>query len=241
MWGSRFKIRYANRDRTSVPRRPPDSPQVLAAPPRGRVLVVVPHHDDEVIGCGGAIALHRRQGDHVKVVIVTDGAAGDALGYYAGQNYLELRREEARRAAAILGVQELVFWDYPDGQLAQADDLPERLSGLLEADRPDIVYRPSMLEIHPDHWALSVATEAALRRYRSAVDDFCYEIWATVQPTHVIDITPVWEMKYKAVEQYESQLRYNDYLHMVAGLNAYRTIYLPVARYVEAYCVGQIR
>lgn len=213
----------------------PKPPAVLAVPPRGRVLVLAPHPDDEVIGCGGAVALHRRQGDDVKVVIVTDGAAGDALGYYAGQNYLELRREEARRAAAIVGVKELEFWDYPDGQLAQADDLPERLSALFEADRPDIIYRPSTSEIHPDHWALGVAVEAALRCYRPAVNDFCYEIWATVQPSHVIDITSVWEVKRKAVEQYESQLRYNDYLHMVAGLNAYRTIYLPSARRVEAF------
>ena len=78
----------------------------------------------------------------------------------------------------------------------------------------------------------------ALRRYTPAIRDFCYEIWATVQPTHVIDITGVWDLKRKAVEQYQSQLRYNDYLHMVAGLNAYRTIHLPSARYVEAFEEG---
>lgn len=216
---------------------PPVPPVVWMAPPRGSVLVLVPHPDDETLGCGGMLIRHGDQGDRVKVVFATDGLAGDALGYYAGQDYLELRRAEARRAAAILGVQELVFWGYPDGRLAQADDLSGRLSVLLEADRPDIVYRPSTLEIHQDHWALGVATEAALQRYRPVVGDFCYEIWATVQPTHVIDITPVWEVKRKAVEQYESQLRYNDYLHMVAGLNAYRTIHLPSARYVEAYHV----
>jgi LmbE family N-acetylglucosaminyl deacetylase len=59
-----------------------------------------------------------------------------------------------------------------------------------------------------------------------------------VQPTHVIDITPVWDVKRKAIEEYESQLRYNDYLHMVAGLNAYRTIHCPSARYVEAFEAG---
>jgi LmbE family N-acetylglucosaminyl deacetylase len=89
-------------------------------------------------------------------------------------------------------VEELVFWDYPDGRLAEADDLSERLLALLEADRPDIVYRPSTLEIHPDHWALAAASAAALQRYRPAVADFCYEIWATVQPSHAIDISAVW-------------------------------------------------
>ncbi len=214
---------------------PPVVPKVLAAPPKGSVLVLAPHPDDETIGCGGALVLHRGQGDRVRVVFVTDGMAGDALGYYAALDYRELRREEARRAGAILGVDELVFCDYPDGRLAEARDLADRLAALLEAYQPDIIYRPSAIEIHPDHWALGVGVEEALRRYKPPIRDFCYEIWATVHPTHVIDITNVWDLKRKAVEQYQSQLRYNDYIHMVAGLNAYRTIYLPSARYVEAF------
>lgn len=214
---------------------PPQPPQVLSVPPHGRVLVLVPHADDESLGCGGAIALHHRQGDRVQVVVVTDGGAGDPQSYYAGLDYTALRREEASRAASILGVDELVFWDYPDGKLAEVIDLAQRLKEIFNAHRPDIIYRPSTREIHRDHWALGMAVEDALRQYRPAVGDFCYEIWATVEPTHVIDITPVWEVKRKAVEQYKSQLRYNDYLHMVAGLNAYRTIHLPSARYVEAY------
>jgi len=219
---------------------PPAPPALLTAPPKGSVLVLAPHPDDECLGCGGAMVLHRRQGDRVRVVFATDGMEGDALGYYAALDYRELRREEARRASAVLGVEELDFWDYSDGRLAEVHDLADRLEALLEAFRPDIIYRPSTLEIHPDHWALGAGIEQALRRYRPAIGDFCYEIWATVQPTHVIDITPVWEMKRKAVEQHESQLRYNDYLHMVAGLNAYRTIYWPSARYVEAFEAGRV-
>jgi LmbE family N-acetylglucosaminyl deacetylase len=41
-----------------------------------RVLVFAPHPDDEVLGCGGALALHARRGDHVRVVVVSDGGAG---------------------------------------------------------------------------------------------------------------------------------------------------------------------
>lgn len=218
---------------------PPAAPVILTAPLRGRVLVLAPHHDDEVLGCGGAMIQHSDQGDRVKVVFVTDGGAGDALGYYAGQDYLELRREEAQRAGVILGVEELVFWDYPDGQLSEAPDLSERLLALLEEDQPDVLYRPSTLEIHPDHWVLAVGVEEALCRYARPIRDFRYEIWATVQPSHAIDISPVWGRKRKALEQYQSQLRYNDYLRMMEGLNAYRTLYLPSARYVEAYQSGR--
>lgn len=213
----------------------PGFPTLLSAPPRGSVLVLAPHADDESLGCGGAIVLHHRQGDHVKVVFATDGAAGDPLGHYRDCDYRELRRAEARRAASILGIDELSFWDYPDGKLAEAPDLSERVGALLTTDRPDIVYRPSTLEIHPDHRALGVGVEEALRQYRPTCGDFCYEIWATVQPTHALDITAVWDLKRKAVEQYESQLRYNDLIYMGAGLNAYRTLYKPSAQYVEAF------
>jgi LmbE family N-acetylglucosaminyl deacetylase len=217
----------------------PGFPTLLVAPPNGSVLVLAPHADDESLGCGGAIVLHHRQGDRVKVVFATDGAAGDPLGHYWDCDYRELRRAEARRAAAVLGVDELVFWNYSDGRLSEADGLAECLEALLHAERPDILYRPSTLEIHPDHRALGVGIETALRHYRPAMLDFRYEIWATVQPTHALDITPVWDVKRKAVEQYQSQLRYNDYIYMGAGLNAYRTIYVPSARYVEAFEAGQ--
>lgn len=220
-------------------RRLPPHPAIWATTPRGRVLVLAPHADDETLGCGGVLIRHREQGDPVKVVFVTDGAAGDPAGYYVGQDYPELRRREARRAAAILGVDELVFWGYPDGRLAEARDLAERLAVLFEADRPDIIYRPSTREIHPDHWALGTAVEEWRRHYRPVVGDFCYEVWATVQPSHVIDISAAWERKRQAIEQYQSQLRYNDYIHMIGGLNAYRTIALSSARYTEAFESGR--
>ena len=221
-----------------APTGSPVPPEVLMTPPTGSVLVLAPHPDDETIGCGGAVILHCRQGDRVKIVFATDGGAGDPQGYFANRDYRDLRRAEARKAGEILGARDLTFWEYQDGKLGEAEDLADRLGKILAAEKPDIIYRPSTREIHPDHWALGVAIETALRQYMPAVGDFCYEIWATVQPTHVIDITAVWDVKRKAVEQYQSQLRYNDYLHMVGGLNAYRSIYLPSARYVEAFEAG---
>jgi LmbE family N-acetylglucosaminyl deacetylase len=215
---------------------PPAVPVVWMTPPRGNILVLAPHPDDETLGCGGAVALHCRQGDRVKIVFATDGRAGDPLGHYANCDYQEMRRVEARKAAEILGVIDLTFWEYQDGKLAEADGVDDRLARLFAAERPDLIYRPSARETHPDHWGLAVAVDRALATYRCAVAAYAYEVWATVQPTHIIDITAVWELKQKAIEQYQSQIVYNDYLHKVAGLNAYRAaIYLPSARYVEAF------
>jgi len=216
----------------------PVPPVVWMAPPKGSVLVLAPHPDDETLACGGAIALHAAQGDPVTVVIATDGAAGDPEAHYSGSEYPALRQAESRSAAQILGVTSLRFWGYPDGKLAEATDLTDRLAEVIRDIQPALLYRPSTLEVHPDHWALAAAVDRALERYRGRVAAYAYEIWATVRPTHLLDITTVWEVKRKAAEQYQTQLRYNDYLHKISGLNAYRAIHLPSARYVEAFQAG---
>jgi LmbE family N-acetylglucosaminyl deacetylase len=86
----------------------------LTAPSVERLLVVVAHADDETLGCGGTIALARRLGTPVDVVIVTDGAAahGDASADLAA-----LRRDEAEAALGELGDGiGLAFLDVPDSQ-----------------------------------------------------------------------------------------------------------------------------
>ncbi len=216
----------------------PNPPVVLTAPPRGSVLVLAPHPDDETLGCGGVIALHAAQGDPVTVIIATDGASGDPEGRYRDADFPALRQAESRSAAGILGVTSLQFWNYPDGKLTEATDLSDRLADAIRTIRPTLVYHPSRLEVHPDHWALAMAVDRARERYRGEVAAYAYEIWAPVQPTHVVDISAVWDVKQKAIEQYQSQIGYNDYLHKISGLNAYRAIYLPSARYMEAFQAG---
>ena len=202
------------------------------------VLILAPHPDDETLGCGGVIALHAAQGDSVTVIIATDGGSGDPEGRYGDADFLELRQAESRNAAEILGVTSLQFWGYPDGKLAEASDLVDRISEAIRTIQPALVYYPSIKDVHPDHWALAVAVNRAREQYRGEVAAYAYEIWAPVQPTHVVDISAVWELKQKAIEQYQSQLGYNDYLHKISGLNAYRAIHLPSARYVEAFEAG---
>ncbi|MWV49138.1 PIG-L family deacetylase [Rathayibacter sp. VKM Ac-2803] len=73
---------------------------LLAAPAVERILVVVAHADDETLGCGGTIALARRLGTPVDVVIVTDGAAAHGG---ASADLADERRHEAEQALARLG------------------------------------------------------------------------------------------------------------------------------------------
>ena len=184
------------------------------------------------------MALHRQQGDEVAVMIATDGAAGDPDRYYPEGGYRELRKAESRSAARILGIAEPQFWGFPDGALGKADGVVEKVLQALKTISPDVVYHPSVDEVHPDHYALAIAFREALKACPVSFRHYTYEIWATVRPTHIIDIGAVWDRKKKAMEQYQTQIRYNDHVHKISGLNAYRAIYLPSARYVEAFEAG---
>lgn len=116
--------------------------------PGGRVLVVAPHPDDETLGAGGVIALHRRHGDAVKVVIVTDGSASRARGVTSVQSMAQRRTKEVTAAVRLLGVSEAILLDLPEGDW-EAALLRERLAPLVED--ADVVYAPSCVDFHPEH------------------------------------------------------------------------------------------
>jgi LmbE family N-acetylglucosaminyl deacetylase len=204
--------------------------------PRGRVLVLAPHPDDETFGCGGTLALHRDEGDPVRVLVLTDGAAGDPAGHYPAAEYVGIRQAEARRACGLLGIADLDFWRLADGKLADVADLPARLAEAIGPYRADILYYPSSLELHPDHWAAGLAVEALHASGQLPCAAYGYEIWSALQPTHLVDVTRALARKEAAMAEYVSQLRYHDYRSQILGLNRYRSISVfAEARPVEAF------
>ncbi|MFT7484344.1 MAG: LmbE family N-acetylglucosaminyl deacetylase [Candidatus Paceibacteria bacterium] len=130
-----------------------------------RLLVIAPHSDDEVIGCGGTIALAAERGAEVHVLIVFDGAAGDPDGKFDKQGYVQRRRQEAQAAGERLGVSRYTFWDFPEGHLATQGDLESgaiRLAQLVEEWRPDTILAPWSGDDHPDHQSVARAVEGLM-------------------------------------------------------------------------------
>jgi LmbE family N-acetylglucosaminyl deacetylase len=226
-------------------------------PPRGitefgarRVLVLAPHMDDEVIGCGGALRCHVLAGAPVTVVFLTDGSAGDpalrngavpaAQRAAARRQLTAQRKEESRRACGHLGVGDLRFWDAPDGALAVTPALTARLAALLTAAVPDVVYVPALLDTHRDHWAANQLLAAAL----AGAAGWCtsgavirqYEAWTPLLVNVLADITGVFAAKQAALREFASQNRHVDYVHTTTGLNAYRAVHRQQgAGYAEAF------
>jgi LmbE family N-acetylglucosaminyl deacetylase len=208
-------------------------PEILTSPRAGRVLVFAPHPDDEVLGCGGALALHARQGDPIRVVVAFDGRRGDAGWSGSAQELVARRRAEAQEAGSCLGPLEYRFWGLPEGHEPAAEELQrgiDRARAEIAEFRPRTIYTPSPSEHHLDHHVLARVVEFALAAGDPAGCDpeeaLSYEVWTPLVPDLVLDVTDVIEHKRAALERHRSQTGHTPLVHAALGLAAQRSLYL---------------
>ena len=207
------------------------------------VLVIAPHMDDEIIGCGGTLAKHVARGGSVTVVFLTDGAAGGAAPDAAAPDraaepLTEVRKREARLALAVLGIRQLEFLEGTDGALSPTPELVDKLRAILRLGRFDVCYLPFFLEAHPDHRVASRILLDAADGEARGLQCMGYEIWTALFPNCLVNIDETAELKREALSHYRSQLAEADYAHTQFGLNAYRSAAFlgGSCRYAEAFC-----
>ena len=229
---------------------PDKPPQVIDDFSVGCVLVLAPHMDDEVIGCGGTIRKHVMAGAQATVVYMTDGRRGGPQFVGAGRDHrqeieapsalVERRKAEAQCGARILGIHETMFLDRADGELEADEPTVEALRRILLQTRPDVIYLPSVLDTHPDHWATNLVFSKAIgdAGMPDGWQPVCreYEVWTPLLPNRLVNITDVFDTKIEALKQHESQIAQVDYVHVTQGLNAYRSMnHLGGRGFAEAF------
>ncbi len=192
--------------------------------PNARVLVLAPHADDEIFGCGGAVIAHCLQGDFVQVVVTTDGRMAEPQ-HPNPDAYVRLRQQESLQAAHLIGYAP-EFWPYVDRELSQATDLVSKIINHIESVACDMVYAPSLHEIHPDHFALAQAAVHAitqLAKQNNNIQLVMYEVGVPLAANVLLNITPYFAQKQRAMACFASQLKIQDYRRHVRALNEYRS------------------
>ncbi|WP_420605497.1 PIG-L deacetylase family protein [Novosphingopyxis sp.] len=176
-----------------------------------KMLVIAPHPDDEVFGCGGTIALLHATGCDVHVVVLTDGSASHRNSRkYPKSRLVAIRQAESRRALAVLGLNasKVTFLNLTDGASDQWGRDRAALRPLVRMLRHPwgAIFGPAIIDDHPDHRA---AAHAVLRNRRS-VPYFAYTIWPTGRYDTggliSVPLKSVHKRKRMAAKHYRSQL-----------------------------------
>ena len=104
-----------------------------------RILVVVAHPDDAEFGCAGSVASWVADGCEVFYCLMTSGNRGSDDPGMAPDRLAVIRQEEQRAAARVLGVKDIAFLGYPDGELEDTRDARRDVVRAIRRFRPDRV------------------------------------------------------------------------------------------------------
>ncbi len=192
-------------------------------------LGIVAHPDDLEFGAAGTFAKWIAAGTEAYYLILTDGSKGSADPKISTEELIEIRRDEQRVAAQVLGLKDVFFLDYPDGMLEITMDLKRDIVRVIRQIKPDVVvtmdpsmiYTPSRgLINHPDHRAAGQAVLDAV--FPLARDHLSFpEIYAEGlaphktshillinfnQPNYVVDISETIDTKIATLQAHVSQM-----------------------------------
>jgi LmbE family N-acetylglucosaminyl deacetylase len=227
-----------------------------------RILSITAHPDDVDFGAAGTVAQWTDAGIEVIYCLVTDGDAGGSDQDIPRAKMASLRRAEQIAAAKCVGVTDVRFLGYPDGQVEATIDLRRDLARVIRQVRPDRVVSSSpernyvRLGIsHPDHRAVGSATLDAV--YPDARNPFAFpelraeegleawtvrEVWISggQAPTRYVDVTDTFPRKVAALRAHETQVAHRDDLEQMLRERLARTAAqggLPEGRLAEAFQV----
>jgi LmbE family N-acetylglucosaminyl deacetylase len=180
-----------------------------------RLLVVVAHPDDEVLGCGGTIAEVNARGGQVMVLVLSDGSSTQ---YPDRPDLIQRKREEATRALVALGGAELRFGELPDMRmtLSAPSDVTAPISTAIGEFRPDWVITHHAADLNSDHRVTHEAVRVATRPSESGVPTLLsMEVpsstefgYGGLEPNLSVPLTPKsLDAKCAALESYETEVR----------------------------------
>ncbi|TWU56424.1 Mycothiol S-conjugate amidase [Rubripirellula tenax] len=180
---------------------------------RWKVLVAGGHPDDPETGCGGTIAKYVAQGHDVSMLYLTTGEAGiDGVSHDKAS---EIRRQEATRAAVLLGAKP-IFFGQIDGESTINGEAYERMRDVVSALAPDVIFTHWPIDTHRDHRHCTMLVYDAWLRGGSNAALYYYEVMTgsqtqTFLPTDFVDISDTLKTKHQACFVHQSQHIERDY------------------------------
>ncbi len=187
------------------------------------IMIIAPHPDDAEFGAAGSVARWIKEGKTVAYIICTDGSKGSSDYSVKPAELAAVRKKEQQAAAALLGVNEVVFLAYEDQTLEDTPQFRKELVRWIRTFKPDTLvtadpYRRYIW--HRDHRITGrVVLDAAFpyaRDHLSYPDFFEAGLmphkvrdilfWASEEPNYYSDVTETFDTKLAALRCHESQV-----------------------------------
>lgn len=192
-----------------------------------KVLVVVAHPDDEILGMGGTIAKYVSSGAEVALLIVTDGSTSQYKDDSRLEEILEEKKRETLKAANILGISKVFYGGQPDMRLdiTEHTAVNASIEAVVDEFQPDIVFTHFEGDVNKDHQCVFQSTLVACRpipgqkikelysfSIPSSTEWSPQNIKTVFTPNVFVDISGEFaEKKYSAMLAYVTELR--EYPH----------------------------
>ena len=193
------------------------------------ILVILAHPDDPEYFCGATIAKWTEQGHNVSYCLLTKGDKGVNEHFQGKGDIRLLRVDEQKKAAAVLGVKDIVFLNNEDGYLVPTIERRKEVARVIRQKKPNIVVTcdPTNYYIHnnyinhPDHRAAGqIVIDAVFPAaqnplfFTELIDDEKLpphdvdEVWLSLakEPNQTVDVTSTWGTKVKALLEHRSQI-----------------------------------
>ncbi|MCR1974916.1 GlcNAc-PI de-N-acetylase [Clostridium sporogenes] len=187
-----------------------------------KILVIAAHPDDEILGVGGTILKHTKDGDECFGLILGEGMTSRYnKRELADSIKVEKLHEDTFKAAKIVGYKKVYMENLPDNRFDSVPllDIIKIIEEYIENIKPNIIYTHFGGDLNIDH---KITFEAVLTATRPIGDEYVKEIYAfetvsstewnfsnpsNFKPNYFIDITETLDKKLKAMECYKSELR----------------------------------
>tara|TARA_B110000263_G_C15300516_1_gene507746 strand:+ start:416 stop:1126 length:711 start_codon:yes stop_codon:yes gene_type:complete len=197
-----------------------------------RILVVVAHPDDDVLGVGGTMLKYSNKGDKIKVIFLATGITSRKnSGYINSTKYeisekeekrlteeIKILRSQAKKACKLLSVNNVDFYDFPDNEM---DSIPLlKVVKVIEKEikdfKPEKIFTHHYGDLNVDHRVVYNATITACRPINNIVKEIiCFEVPSSTEwnypntfvPNYFVNITNQLDKKIKAMEIYKSEIK----------------------------------
>lgn len=216
---------------------------------KNKILIIAAHPDDEILGVGGTILKHIKNGNEASILILGEGETSRDSGVN-----IKKRERQAKKAAKLLGAKNLFLETLPDNKF---DSIPlleivKEVEGVINKVRPNIIYTHHSYDLNIDH---RLTFQAVLTACRPQPGFFVKKIltfetpssteWQVKKrkeifcPTEYNDITDFIDKKIEVLKVYKNELKKPPHSRSIKGvriLAQYRGVEVGY-KYAEAFQV----